>query len=295
MGSNRESGDLPADDLRVDVDAVFRKKGRAIYPFIPRFLINYIKRVIHQDEINDIVPRLSHLEGLAFIEEALAREFGITMEVVNPEYIQPEGRVIVVSNHPLGGLDGMALMHVIGKVRQDIQFIVNDILLELKPLSSLFAPVNKHGRNTREAIMLLDRLYAGEQLVIIFPAGLVSRRRKGVIADLEWKKSFISKAIQYKRDIIPVYIEGRNSDFFYNLANWRKRLAIKSNIEMLYLPDELFKQRNKTIRIHVGPPVPWQTFTPDRSQQEWAHQLRQHVYRLADGPVAFTPSGQPGS
>lgn len=283
MGSEEQADKLPLEALRVDVDAVFRKKGRKIYPFIPGFVIRYLERVVHQDEINATLPRLAGLEGLPFIERALNDELGITMEVMNPDNVPVTGRFVVVSNHPLGGLDGMALMHVIGKKRPDIQFISNDILLELKPIANLFAPVNKHGRNSREAIRQLDALYAGEQLVLIFPAGLVSRRTRGVIADLEWKKSFITKAVQHKRDIVPVYIEGRNSDFFYNMANWRKRLGIKANIEMLYLADELFKQRGRNIRMHFGKPLSWQLFDDTLSHHEWAQRVKGHVYSMVDG------------
>jgi putative hemolysin len=287
MGLKQHSDDASVHALRIDVDAVFRKKGKGIYPFIPKFLIRYLERVVHQDEINDALPRLAHLEGLDFIEEVLKSELGILVDIVNPENIPGEGRFIVVSNHPLGGLDGMALMHVIGQKRRDLQFVSNDILMELKPIASLFAPVNKHGRNTREYVMLLDALYAGDQVVLVFPAGLVSRRSKGRIADLEWKKSFVAKAIQHKRDIVPVYIEGRNSDFFYNLANWRKRLGIKANIEMLYLADELFMQKNQTIRMHFGRPVSWRSFTGDLSHLQWAQQLKAHVYKLAQGDLVF--------
>ncbi len=273
--------------LRVDVDAVLRKKAGNIYPYIPGFIISYLKRVVHQDEINRILPGMSGYEGLPFIEKALIGELGIEIEVVDPELIPGKGRYVVVSNHPLGGLDGMALMHVIGKNRPDLQFISNDILLELSPLASLFAPVNKHGRNNKEAVALLDSLYASEMVVLVFPAGLVSRRQKGIIADLEWKKSFVTKAVQHKRDIVPVYIQGRNSDFFYNLANWRKRLRVKTNIEMLYLADELFKQRNNRIVIQFGKPIPYQTITRDFSHHAWAQKIKSHVYRIPQGELSF--------
>lgn len=279
--------EVGSQGLRVDVDEVFRKKGGAIYPFIPKFIINYLKRIVHQDEINATLPRLAEKKGLEFIDAVLFGELGMTVQVANPEGIPTEGRYVVVSNHPLGGLDGMAIMHVLGKNRSDLQFISNDILLELKPLSGLFAPVNKHGRNSKEAVATLDALYASDQVVLIFPAGLVSRRQKGRIEDLEWKKSFITKSIQHKRDIIPVHIEGRNSDFFYNLANWRKRLRIKSNIEMLYLADEMFKQRNNTIRLRFGKPVSYLSFTREKSHLEWAQLMKRHVYNIHNGIDEF--------
>jgi len=147
--------------------------------------------------------------------------------------------------------------------------------------------VNKHGRNSREALAVIDELYASDQLVLVFPAGLVSRRQHGVIADLEWKKSFITKSVHYKRDIIPVHIDGRNSDFFYNLANWRKRLGIRSNIEMLYLPDEMFRQKEKKMRITFGKPVPYTAFTRELSHHDWAQRMKAHVYSLPQGKLDF--------
>jgi putative hemolysin len=287
MDRNLELDDDSIRNLQVDVDAVLRKKAKNIYHLIPGFVINYLKRVVHQDEVNRIIPSLGNYEGLDFIEKVLIGELGITIDVLNPENIPGSGRYVVASNHPLGGLDGMALMHVIGKNRSDLQFIINDILMEIKPLASLFAPVVKHGRNNKEAVSLLDALYASDKLVLVFPAGLVSRRRHGLIADLDWKKSFITKAIQHKRDIVPVHIEGRNSDFFYNLANWRKRLKIKANIEMLYLADEMFNQRDKRILIQFGKPIPYQSLHKGFSHTEWAQKIREHVYRIPMGELSF--------
>ncbi len=289
MDRKLETDDDNSHNLQVDVDAVLRKKASKIYPYIPGFVVNYLKRVVHQEEINRIMPQMKGYEDLAFIEKALIGELGMEIEVVNPELVPGPGRYVIASNHPLGGLDGMALMHVVGKKRSDLQFISNDILLEIKPMASLFAPVNKHGRNSKEAVALLDSLYASDQVVLVFPAGLVSRRQKGLIADLEWKKSFITKAVQHKRDIIPVHIQGRNSDFFYKLANWRKRLKIQTNIEMLYLADEMFKQRNKRIVIEFANPIPYQTITREFTHQQWAQKIRAHTYRISRGALTFDP------
>lgn len=271
----------------VNVDAVFRKKGKRIYPFIPKFIIRYLERLVHQDEINEALPHYQNFMGLEFIEKILTEKFTVDIQVVHPENLPGPGRYIVASNHPLGGLDGMALMHVVGRKRPDLKFVINDILMELTNLKSLFVAVNKLGLNTRENLAILDALYSSDALVLIFPAGLVSRRQRGGISDLEWKKSFITKAVQYQRDIIPVHIDGRNSDFFYNLAMWRKRLGIKSNIEMLYLPDELFRQREKHMRITFGRPIPHAVFTKDHSHHQWAQKVKAHVYGLPGGELDF--------
>jgi putative hemolysin len=279
---------IPGEEaFSVDVDAVFRKKGKRIYPFIPKFIIRYLERVVHQDEINEALPHYRDFMGLEFIEKILTEKFTVDIEVVHPENLPGPGRHIIASNHPLGGLDGMALMHVVGRKRPDLKFVANDILMELRNLKSLFVAVNKHGRNTKEYVTTLDALYSSDEVVLIFPAGLVSRRQKGGIYDLEWKKSFITKAVQYQRDIIPVHIDGRNSDFFYNLAMWRKRLGIKSNIEMLYLPDEMFRQREKQMRITFGKPIPHAAFTKEYSHHQWAQKVKAHVYGLPAGKLDF--------
>lgn len=271
----------PSSRNFVDIDQIFKKKGGRLYPLIPKFLIRYLKRTIHQDEVNDALYRFKDRMGLDFIESILQDFFTVNIHVENLERIPQDGRYVVASNHPLGGLDGMALMHVIGKRRKDIKFIVNDILLELKNLQELFVPVNKHGRNSVESVRIIENLYESDELVLIFPAGMVSRKqKKGKIEDLAWKKSFITKAIRHKRDIIPVFIEGKNSAFFYNLGRWRKRFGIKANLEMLYLPDEMFKQADKHIRIIIGKPIPYTHFTKERNHEAWAQWMKERVYEL---------------
>ncbi len=278
-----------ADVQLINVDNVLRVKAGKAYKFIPRALIRWLERTVHQDEINEALLKMKDLKGLDFVESALIDRFGLEIELVNPGNIPGTGRYIVASNHPLGGLDGMALMHVIGKKRSDIKFISNDILMELHSIRDLFIGVNKHGRTNTEMVRNFEACMASDILIMVFPAGLVSRRRGGRIKDLEWKKTFITKAIQHQRDVIPVYIEGRNSNFFYNLANWRKRLGIGVNLEMLYLPDEMFRQQEKTLRIIFGKAIPYTAFTRDLTPRQWAQEVREHVYTLPDGCREFKP------
>ncbi len=272
---------------RVDLDKVLRANAGKMYRFIPGFLIRYLQRIVCQDQINEELAYLKDFRGLEFIEKALIERFEMDIELELSENLPAGGRHILVANHPLGGLDGMALMHVVGKKRPDLKFLSNDLLLELHNLRELFIPVNKHGRNTAEMVQILESYFASEGLILIFPAGLVSRRQGSEIRDLEWKKTFVAKAVQHKRDVIPVYIEGKNSGFFYNLALWRKRLGIKFNVEMLFLPDEMFKQQNKRLRIIIGEPIPHQTFTKAYSHREWAQKVKEHVYGLPEGKLSF--------
>jgi putative hemolysin len=219
--------------------------------------------------------------GLDFVD-AIIKWFGAVVKVQGEENIPVKGRFILAANHPLGGLDGVALMHAVGKVRKDIVFPVNDILMYLPNLKPLFIPVNKHGSNA-ENIKIMQDTFESEKLMLYFPAGLVSRKQKGKIEDLEWKKTFISKAKQYKRDVIPVFINGNNSKRFYRIANLRKTFKIGTNIEMLYLPDEMYKQRNKTIEIIVGKPISYDTFDKRYNFNEWAKLVKNYVYAMGKG------------
>jgi len=176
----------------------------------------------------------------------------------------------------------VAFMYALGKYRTDIRFLVNDILTNIKNFEPMFVPVNKHGANSREVSKLIEETYAGEHAVLVFPAGLVSRKQSGTIKDLEWKKSFISKSKRYKKNVVPVYIEGRNSDFFYNFATIRKGLGIKANIEMFYLADEMFSQRGKKVVIHIGKPISYQYFDQSKSESEWAAEVKEIVYQMAE-------------
>ncbi len=266
----------------IDIDAIFKGKNPGLYSILPGFFIRYIKRVVHQDEINSFIDRHGHKQEFEFVD-AIVDEFGASIAVTGTENIPKTGGCIFASNHPLGGLDAMALVHVVSQVRKDIRFVVNDILLQLKNLSGIFIGVNKHGKNSLEVYSGLDELYASGSGVLIFPAGLVSRKQQGQIIDLEWKKSFIANSRKHNIPIIPVFIEGRNSPFFYNLSNFRKRLGLKANIEMLYLADEMYRQKNKTITVIFGQPIPASFFDSEYPDKKWAQLVKEHVYTLPGG------------
>lgn len=267
-------------DRYIVVRDVIRNKNPNLLRWMPRFVLRYLERIVHEQDINDIMDHIGHLEGLDFVDALLTQELDVHVELEGAEHIPLEGGVIFASNHPLGGLDGIAFMHAVGKYRQDVKFLVNDILLNIKNLKPLFVPVNTLGPQGRRNLALIEEAYADEHALLVFPAGLVSRKRNGMIRDLEWKKSFIAKAKKYQKNIIPVHIDGRNSDFFYNLARWRERLGIKVNLEMLYLADELFAQRGQTVTIRIGEPLPYATFDSSKSEKEWAEDLKKRVYSM---------------
>lgn len=281
-----ESTNIEIPERLIDIEALFSSKNPKLLRFIPKFILSYLKRITHQEEINGYIWRNRDKTGLPFVD-AILKEFGVNIEVIDKRTIRDQlsGRLIVASNHPLGGLDGMALMNVLGNIRPDIVFPVNDLLMNVPGLRPLFIPINKHGRNTENA-QLIDQSFASGKMILYFPAGLVSRKQrikgKMEIRDLEWKNTFIKKAKKYQRDVIPVYVAGRNSEWFYNLARWRKKLGIRANIEMLYLVDEMAKQFNKTITIVIGDPIPYTMFDKTRSDAQWAGWVKEKVYMLRD-------------
>jgi len=274
---------------KIDVREVFRKKNPKLARLMPGFVLRYLKRIIHEDEINEAMPKLRHLEGLEFVQAGLDH-FGINIRSYGKEHIPLEGRFIFVANHPLGGLDGLVFGKEVGEIFPNVKFIVNDILLNIKNLDPIFVPVNKHGKQSTGYVRKIEETYRSDAQVLNFPAGLCSRKINGQIVDLEWHKSFINKAKKHQRDIIPVYISGRNSNFFYNLARIRAFLGIKANIEMLYLPNEMFKQREKNIDIIFGKPIDYRVLDKRFTPREWAQKIKNHVYQLGnDREKEFIP------
>jgi putative hemolysin len=266
----------------IDVKKVLQSKNPALAKVIPQFLINYLRRIVHEDELNEFLRLYGHLENAELIGEGL-KYLKTNYTVTGIEILPREGRFIFVSNHPLGGLDGLVFIYELSKKYKVIKFPVNDILLNIENLNGIFLPVNKHGAQAREAARKIEEAYASDCQILYFPAGLCSRKKKGKITDLKWQKSFIAKAIEHKRDIIPAYFSGRNSDFFYNFSNIRNFLGVKANIEMLYLPDEMFRQKEKKIDLVFGEKIPWQTFDKSKPPSEWAEWVRSKSYQLSSG------------
>ncbi len=249
---------------------------------MPKFLFTIIKRIIHQKDLNYLLKTYGHLRGIGFINGSI--EFlNLDVETVSADKVKDKGRFVFAANHPLGGLEGMALTKILVEKFGDVRVPVNDILLSVPNFDPHFIPINKHGASSRDAIREFDKNYASDIQMLMFPAGMVSRKVKGKITDLEWKKTFITKAIQHKRDIVPVFVEGRNSNLFYNLGVIRKFFGVKANLEMFLLPHETFSQRNKTIKLFFAEPVPYTFFDKRMSAQEWATEMKNYVYQMAAG------------
>ncbi len=265
----------------IDVEDILREKAPDKYKYVPRFLISYFKKIIHQDEINYFLNDYAKDKcGVDFLDYTLSF-LEMELLVEGRENLPDSGLNTFVSNHPLGGLDGVAIGSVLGhKYDGKIKYLVNDLLMNLPGLAPLCIPVNKTGAQSRNFPKMVEAGFASDQQLIMFPAGLCSRKIKGVITDLEWKKTFLVKSVQTKRNIVPIHFEGRNSNFFYNLDRMRNFLGIKFNIAMLYLADELFKNRGKTFKMTIGEPIPYTTFDNSRSVHDWCNYVREIVYGL---------------
>lgn len=267
------------DQRFIDVERLIASKNPRTLKRMPRFAIRYLKHILHQEEINEFIADHKHLKNAEWCK-AVVDYLGITYKVKHPERIPKEGKVVLAMNHPLGGMDAMILVSALNDQRSDLKFIVNDLLMHLDAMNEMFVGVNKHGKNKSELREQIKELFQSDQAVCIFPAGLVSRKQKGEVKDLVWKKTFVTYSKEYDRTIIPIYIDGRLSRFFYGLSKFRSAIGIKTNIEMLYLANELFKQRNRHFEFIVGEPIPASALGNSDNDAEQAQEIKAKVYEL---------------
>lgn len=276
----------PTEDkeLKIDLDAVLQAKLPRGRRFIPKFIVTWLKRTICQDKLNEMLRINRGKRGADFCRGVLDH-LNIKVDVANEELLPPatHRRVTIVSNHPLGGLDGMALIDwATRQWGKGVTFVVNDLLMAIEPLREVFIPINKHGAQGREALERLDKAFDADAPVIVFPAGLVSRRgADGTIRDLEWQKMFVNKSIKFGRDIIPIHFDGHNSSFFYKFARRRKRIGLKFNIEMIYLPREVFRSAGSHYTISIGRTIPVGELAGGSKAGETATRIKEIVYALA--------------
>lgn len=271
------------ETVRLDVESAVRQKLKGRY--VPRFFIRWLRHIVHEDTFNDFFKAHPGLTGYDFIEEVIGPNLlNVTVDVRGLDRLpQDSSPLVFVSNHPLGGLDGMILARMLGEHRYwNVRVIVNDLLMHLTPLQGIFIPVNIYGAQSREAARYMEQIYASDYDILTFPAGACSRKIDGRVQDLPWKKSFVQKAVESGRTVVPVRFEGQNSRFFYNLALWRKRLGIRFNLELLFLADEMFKAAGSHYTVHIGQPLPPSTFDRSRPPLQWAQWVRGQVYNLKD-------------
>jgi hypothetical protein len=272
---------MSVQPFQIDIHEVLRTKAPGVYKKIPNFLINLFMKFLCLDKLNGFLRDNSEHTGVDLMRQAM-RFFNIKLRIEGEENIPEfDHKCLFVSNHPLGGLDGICLSAFLGeKYDKHIIYLVNDILYFIRPLQNIFVPINKHGAQGRGAAVILNNSFSSDNQIITFPAGLCSRKTKGQISDTEWKKMFITKAIENQRDIVPVYFEAQNSKIFYTIANIRKKLRLKFNIEMLFLPREMFKAQNSTFTIYVGRSIPSGTFDSSKTPQQWADWVKEIVYGI---------------
>ena len=270
---------MSGQPMKIDVDKVLRERLPRHYKYIPRFVVHWLERTICQDKLNAILLKMAGKNSVDAATAALD-EMDITVKASGLDRL-PDGRYMFVSNHPLGGLDGLALISLLGqRYDRKIKFLVNDLLMAVEPLRGVFLPVNKYGSQSRTAASQIEEALKSDNQFITFPAGLCSRMQPdGNIADLPWQKAAVVHAVNYQRDIVPIYFDAVNSRFFYRFAKWRKRLGIKFNIELVFLPKEMIKKCGSTLHAVIGEPIPWDSLDGAHPKQE-AARLREMVIHM---------------
>lgn len=274
---------LETTERTIDLDKIIHEKMCAKAKYVPAIAVRWLKHIIHQDEVNWFLWESRDKKGTEWLEEC-TRYLDMTLEIEGLENLpdKNDGRLYTfVSNHPLGGVDGVALGAIIGRHYDGrFRYLVNDLLMNLPGLAPLCIPINKTGKQSRSFPEMVEAGFSGDNHILMFPAGICSRKIDGQIHDLPWKKTFITKSVETHRDIVPIHFGGRNSDFFYGLANVCKALNIKFNIAMLFLVDEMYKNVHKKFRVAIGKPIPWQTFDKSKTAMEWAKYVQDEVYKL---------------
>ena len=267
----------------INIDKILASKMGNKAKFVPRPLVMWLKKIVHQDEVNKYLWESRHLTGTEWLEECV-RYLDMTIELVGEENLpdKNDGRLYTfVSNHPLGGEDGVALGAIIGRHYDGkFRYLVNDLLMNLPGLAPVCIPINKTGSQSRNFPAMVEAGFKSDNHMLMFPAGICSRKRGDEIRDIAWKKTFIAKSVEYQRDVVPIHFGGQNSPFFYKLANFSDNYLKKVNLAMLFLVDEMYKNVHKTFRVAIGKPIPWQTFDKSKTATQWAQYVQDIVYKL---------------
>ena len=269
------------ENYLLDLDKMLGPKLRKK---LPRFVINFLKRRVHQDDINGVVMSVEHYKGVGFFDEAL-NYLDITYRTRGEENLDGEKKYLFVCNHPLGGPEALIIGSVFRRLYgEGFQVPVTPIMANLKPLAEFFTPVNNlSSKQSRDLGERISKMFTSDQQVVVFPAGLCAKKVKGKVTEMPWKKMFVTQARRYERDVVPVHISGHNSRWYFFLSKLSKFLGLKINIGMLYLVDELFKQRGNEFVITFGKPVPYTTFDKSKTDLQWAADMRERVKALAEG------------
>jgi putative hemolysin len=265
----------------IDTAKIIKESNSELLKNLPGFVIKWIAKIIRQEDINRGLSKYSDNTGIDFLA-GIIEELNLKLEIEGKENLPERSRCFFVANHPFGVIDGLVLTFTVFEKYGAFKAIGNESFLYIPQLRPFIAAVNVFEHSSREYIKALDDTYNSDIAITHFPSGEVSRRYDGKVQDSAWQKSFIAKAVSCKRDIVPFYFYGRNSRLFYTIFMLRQLFGIKINIELLLLPREMFKKKNKTIKVKIGKPLPYQMFNESLSYLEWAQKVRHHVYDLGN-------------
>ena len=267
----------------IDIKRILKDKMGSKARFVPCFLVAWLKKIIHEDEVNRFLWENRNLKGTEWLT-ACVQYLDMTLDIVGAENLpdKNDGKLYTfVSNHPLGGQDGVSLGSIIGRHYDGkFRYLVNDLLLNLPGLKPVSIGINKTGKQSRDFPRMVEAGFNSDNHLLMFPAGLNSRRINGEIHDLPWKKTFITKSVETHRDVVPIHFSGQNSKRFYRIAKFSDRY-LPFNLAMLFLVDEMYRNVGKTFRITIGKPIPWQTFNKTKTPMEWANFVEERVYALS--------------
>jgi len=265
----------------IDVAKSIKESNSKLLTKLPNFVVRLISKIVKEKEINEILNKYSDAIGGDFLQKIL-EEFNITLEIEGLENLPNHEKCFFASNHPFGIIDGLILTSIVNNKYGHLKAIANDAFDFIPQLKPFIISVNVYGQSSKEHITALENTYQSNMPITHFPAGAVSRITAGKVQDDVWRKSFVKKAIQHKRDIVPFYIHGKNSNLFYSVYRIRKRFGIDQNIELMLLPSEMFKKRNKTIKVTIGKPIAHSSLDKTTTNTEWAQKIRNQVYQLGE-------------
>ncbi len=260
---------------QIDFKKIIRNQKNNSIRKLPNFAIAIIKKILKEKQLNQFIAVTGHKYNYEFIESTI-EYFNVKQKIYGFEKLDPNKSYIFVSNHPIGGWDFAVIISALRKKYSDIKVIANKVLMSLDNIKDMLIPVGVFDKTTQaEKDYIQAKLSNPKTQIITFPAGLVSRIKKGKVTDTPWHRSFVRHAVETKREIVPIFVDAVNSRFFYNIARLRKFLRIKTNIELFFIIGEQFKKNNKTIPIYIGDPIPYQKITEDKSHLEWAREIQE--------------------
>jgi len=267
----------------VDIATVLKTSDSKLLKNLPKFVVKRISRIIREKELNEIHLKYCKYWGIDYVKQLLFNEFNIKITVKGKENVDKTKRNVFIANHPLGGLDALAMLTVVYDIHENVISPSNQLFEYVPNLRPLLLGLNVFGQNTKETAKAMDKLFESDNPILIFPSGEVSRNIDGKIQDTEWKKTFLTKSVAYEREIVPVYISEVNSKKFYRTAKIRKSLGIKSYLETILLPQEMLKKRNSHLEIIIGKPVSYSQIKNSKlKKHEWVQKFRETVYSLGN-------------